>query len=80
MNTQKDYMGDTLTESVAGSRAYNLPTMQLMHSINKRLDFIPSAAWWVINGRVRYQVQLSINEVQACVFNAVNDLSIKLMN
>jgi hypothetical protein len=81
MNTQYDYMiGRTLTESTAGSRAYRLPTMHLMHSINKCLEGLPSADWWAINGRVRYQVQLSINEVQACVFNAVNDLSIKLMN
>jgi len=81
MNNQYDYMiGRTLTESIAGSRSYKLPTIQLMESINKCLDSIKSAVWWPVNTRVRYQVQLQINEVQACVFNAVNDLSIKLMN
>jgi len=80
MNTLYDAMiGRTLTESVASARAYNLPTIQLIKSINKCIDSIPSTDWWIINGRVRYQVQLPINEVQACVFNAVNDLSMKLI-
>jgi hypothetical protein len=81
MNNQYDYMiGRTLTESTAGSRAYRLPTMHLMHSINKCLEGLPSADWWVINGSIRSKVYLRTSEVQACVFNAVNDLSIKLMN
>lgn len=73
-------IGRTLTESIAGSRAYKLPTIQLMESINKCLDSIKSAVWWPVNTRVRFKVQLQINEVQACVFNAVNDLSMELMN
>jgi len=79
MNTPFDYMGITLTESVAGSRVYRLPTIKLLDSINKCLDSINIPEWWAINGRVRYQVQLRINDVQACVFNAVNDLSMKLI-
>jgi hypothetical protein len=80
MNTPFDYMGTTLTESIAGSREYALPTRQLIRATNKCLDSIKNPAWWVIKGSVKYQVQLQINNVQACVFNTVNDLSIKLMN
>jgi hypothetical protein len=56
-----------------------LPTMQIIKCINKCIDFSPNAVWWAISGRVRYRVQLRTNNVQACVFNAVNDLSIKLI-
>lgn len=37
MNTPFDYIGTTLTESVAGSREYGLPTRQLIRATNKCL-------------------------------------------
>jgi hypothetical protein len=72
---------NNLVTSVHGNLAYKLPTIKIANAIDRCIfnTIGVSSLHWQVNIQMANLVRHQTHAVHDCVFNAVNNLSIKLI-